>query len=176
MIRLHGKTFTLSALSLTILFAGNGVARAQDVRTDSMGYVGGLLGISSVSDNVGTGIGYGVHAAYFFQEFWGVGAFIRGGNHNNGISSFFFGGEALYRFAEVVKGMQVGAIVGGGKFTAGGFTGNTAIAFGGKISYDYPLSRDQPITAGIDFSLVFTKPGDQTLTVWTPLVSLKWWL
>jgi hypothetical protein len=90
--------------------------------------VSALLGWSSVSDNVGSGIAFGVAGSYFFRADWGMGAFLRAGNHSNDINSFFWGFEGLYRPVELVSGFTVGASLGSGKFTAQNLSGDSRSA------------------------------------------------
>ena len=83
---------------------------------------------------MGTGIGYGLNGGLFLTDHFGVGAFIRGGNHDRGITSFFYGAEALARFAAVMPGLHFGASIGSGKFSAGGFSGSSSFTWGVKAA------------------------------------------
>lgn len=150
---------------------------ADTITSSKQGFVGGLLGFVTANNNVGSGLGYGLNGAYFLSPYprIGVGAFIRGANHDNGVTSFFMAGEALLRLSGYLEGLHVGIILGSGKFSAGGFSGNSSIAYGIKGAYDFPISTSYPLTLGADLSLAFTSPGSSTITVFNALGSLKWW-
>jgi hypothetical protein len=173
--------FSLRKAAITVFFALNcTLASAQtnassSAQSEDRGYLGGLLGISSVSQNVGRGLGFGLEGTVYFTEYLGVGAFVRRASHDNGITSFFYGAEGLFRLAHILPRLQVGFIVGAGKFTAGDVSGRSAIAYGTKAAFDVPLTQSQPLTVGLDLSLVFTKPGTEQLTVFTPVATVKYW-
>lgn len=173
------KVLTPMLLAAASLMGTSGLSTSGLAATGTLeghpGFVGGLLGLSSVNNNVGTGIGWGLNGGYFFHENWGVGAFIRGGNHDNGITSFFLGAEALYRLTTFVPGIHLGATLGSGKFSAGGYSGTNNFTYGLKIAYDHLISDTYPITLGADLELLFTKPANDTLTVFNPVVTAKWW-
>jgi hypothetical protein len=167
--RLNRVWFGMTALAL--LLTGASESRAQH---SNHRFVSAQLGISSVNNDIGSGIAFGVEGAYFPRPEYGGGAFLRAGNHSNDITSFFFGVEGLYRPAMFVEGLTLGATLGSGKFTAQGLSGDSALAFGLKGAYDYRLLT-QPISLGLDLSVTWCKPGDSMLTTVSPLLTAKWW-
>jgi len=134
-----------------------------------------LLGIASVDNNVGTGIGFGVQGGYFFHDSWGVGAYYRNGNHDNSINSNLFIGEFLYRFTSMLNGLQLGANLGWADFSANG-NGDGALAFGGKVAFDYSISQSIPLSIGLDVPILFTEPGTTTFVLFAPQATLRYWL
>jgi hypothetical protein len=167
--RLNRNWIGLTALIL--LFAGAHTTFAQE---PNHRFVSAQLGLSSVNNDIGSGVAFGVEGAYFPRPEFGGGAFLRAGNHSNDITSFFFGVEGLYRPAMFVEGVTLGATLGSGKFTAQGLSGDSALAFGLKGAYDYRLLT-QPISLGLDLSVTWCKPGDSMLTTVSPLLTAKWW-
>jgi hypothetical protein len=157
---------------LAMLLAAATPAQAEDAPTNR--FVSAQLGLSSVNNDIGSGVAFGVEGAFFPQPEYGGGAFLRAGNHSNDITSFFFGVEGLYRPSLFLEGITLGATLGSGKFTAQGLSGDSALAFGLKGAYDYRLVS-QPISLGIDLSVTWCKPGDTTLTTVSPLLTAKWW-
>ena len=137
-------------------------------------FVSAQLGVSSVNNDIGSGVAFGVEGGLFPWEDWGAGAFLRAGNHSNDITSFFFGIEGLYKASLLVNGLTLGATVGSGKFTSQGLSGDSALAIGIKAAWDYHLSS-QPISLGGDLSVTWCKPGDSMLTTVAPLLTAKWW-
>lgn len=140
------------------------------------GYVGGLLGFSSASDNVGTGIGFGVQAGYFAFENFGLGAYLRAANHSGdpAPSTFILTAEGLYRFVDILPGLHLGLELGSAKLSTPGAS-DTSFAWGGKAAYDLTLSEEYPVTVGVDLNLVFSEIGTETLSIFTPMVSAKYW-
>jgi hypothetical protein len=132
------------------------------------------LGYSTVSDDIGSGIAFGIEAGAKVWNNWGLGAFLRAGNHSNDITSFFFGIEGLYHPDVILDGLTLGVTAGSGKFTAQGLSGDSAFAFGAKAAYDYHFSQ-QPVSLGVDLSVTWCKPGDTMLTTVSPLLTGKWW-
>ncbi|NDD91945.1 hypothetical protein EBZ37_07665 [bacterium] len=137
-------------------------------------FVGANLGITSVSNDVGSGVAFGIEGGYFFLPYLGVKGFLRAGNHSNDITSFFFGIDGLYRFNPELTGLSVGLSLGSGKFSADGMSGNSALAYGIKTVYDY-LLPNQNITLGAELSITWCEPGDTVLTNVSPLLTIKWW-
>ncbi len=167
-------THTLPLLVIGLLFWGitsatPGMAREQDPR-----FASAQIGMSSVSDDIGSGIAFGVEGGYFFHENFGAGAFLRAGDHSEDITSFFFGIEGLYRPTLPFDGLTLGATLGSGKFSAQNLSGDSAIALGLKAAFDYRLTS-QPISLGLDLSVTWCEPGDTTLTTVAPLLTAKWW-
>ena len=138
-------------------------------------FAGVQLGFTQVSNNVGTGIGFGAEAGYFFSGPFGVGLYIRHGNHSNNISSNFYGAEGFYKLDMLLSGLRAAAILGAGSFSSNGIGGNSAMEVGGKLAYDHSIPCEYPITVGADVGLTFTKPGDSMLTMFTPMLTAKWW-
>lgn len=167
--RLNRVWFGVSVLAA--LIAGTSASHAQQ---SNHRFVSAQLGISSVNNDIGSGIAFGVEGAYFPRPEFGGGAFLRAGNHSNDITSFFFGVEGLYRTTMFIEGVTLGATLGSGKFTAQGLSGDSALAFGLKGAYDYQLLT-QPISLGLDLSVTWCKPGDTMLTTVSPLFTAKWW-
>lgn len=144
-------------------------------------YIAGMLGVSSVSSQINTGPGYGLQAAYYFANPVGAGLFIQGGNHSKGVSSFLFGAQGLVHLHALLDGLQIGALLGLEKFSAGGISGTSSLAYGGKVAYDYKVSRNYPISLGVDVSYILTSKTDETrnisnsFAILTPLATAKFW-
>ncbi len=158
------------------------VRRVEAAETDFKNvYVAGMLGVSKVSNQIDTGPGYGLQAAYYFANPVGAGLFIQGGNHSKGVSSFLFGAQGLVHLHSVLDGLQLGALLGLEKFSAGGISGTSSLAYGGKVAYDYKVSRNYPISLGIDISYTLTSKTDETrntsksFAILTPLATAKFW-
>ena len=162
-------SITLLALALVLL---EGRQSQADVKSPR--FASGQIGLSSVNNDVGSGVAFGIEGGYFMYENWGLGAYLRAGNHSNDITSFFFGIEGLYRNPIPLGGLTAGLTLGSGKFTAQGLSGNSALAYGVKAAYDYDLD-DQPISLGADLSITWCKPGDTMLTTVSHLLTAKWW-
>ena len=180
----------IRAIALGLL--ASATTNAADSNTGNQSYIGGLVGLSAVptdiksatattGPSVGSGVGYGLNGGYFFVPSVGLGAYIRGGNQDHGITSFFVGAEGLYRFADSLPGLQLGAAIGSGKFSGGGFAGYNNFTFGFKAAYDYPISSQYPLSLGIDLGLTWMSAtnslvGDSiTYTIWNPAATLKLW-
>ena len=170
------KTFkyfmTLGTIGLVALGSAQLVQAAGG---DKDIFVGALIGLTDVSNNVGTGLGFEAEAGYFFLDPFGFGIYVRRGNHTADITSVFYGGEFFYRLNMVLQGLRAGAILGAGSFNANGVGGNSALEIGFKGAYDYFLPIDLPISIGADIALTWTKPGDSTLTMFTPMLTGRWW-
>ena len=144
-------------------------------------YVAALIGVSSVSNQVNSGPGYGLQAAYYFANPFGAVLFLQGGSHEKGVTSFLVGGQALYNLQVLLQGLQVGALLGLEKFSAGGITGSQSLAYGGKVAYDYRISAQYPISLGIDVSYLLTAKADNirktssNFAILTPLATAKLW-
>lgn len=158
--------------TLGLLLAAAPMAKAEEAPNNR--FVAAQLGFSSVNNDIGSGIAFGVEGAFFPQPEYGGGAFLRAGNHSNDITSFFFGIEGLYRPSALLDGITIGATLGSGKFTAQGLSGDSALAFGIKGAYDHRLVN-QPVSLGFDLSVTWCKPGDTMLTTASPLLTAKWW-
>jgi hypothetical protein len=139
-------------------------------------YVGGLLGVASVDQERGSGVGYNLQGAHYFFGMFGAGLFIHGGSHTQGLSSFFYGAQALFRPLSILPRLQLGALLARGRFSAGGISGTLNPAYGAKAAYDVALSDHYPITAGLELSVLSTTPNDKTFLIFSPLASLKLWL
>lgn len=142
------------------------------------GYVQGILGLSSIDNNVGTGVAYGVQAGYFFgggDSNLGLGGFMRGANPSNNVTSFLMGGELLYRPDSTLPGLQLGFDFGSGKFSVGGVSGKTSFAYGVQGGWDFRLSPAYPFTAGLNLSFLFITPVDTTYLITTPTATMKVW-
>lgn len=152
------------------------LTHGAELITGTRGYVGGMLGLPSVNEGIGTGLGFGFNGAYFLPQRpnWGLGAFFRGADHRQGVTAFFYGVEGLYRFADVLPGLLVGVVLGSGKFTLDGVPGNRAFTYGFKAAYDYPISRT-PVTVGVDASVNWLKPGNTVLNVFNPMITIRYW-
>jgi hypothetical protein len=163
------------AVVVALALASSGGAHGAEVKRGLNGFVGGLLGASAVNEGVGTGVGFGLNGGYFFSGAFGMGALLRASNHGRDVSSFFLALQGLFRFADVLPGLYLGASLGSGKFTFLDQEGNTALAYGAKAAFDYPISRDQDVTIGIDLDVMFTEPGVSLLSVFSPMLTAKWW-
>lgn len=174
--RFRRSSLKLGILALVMISAPSISLAAPDVGNKvPLGYLGGMLGLSSVNNGVGTGLGFGLQGAYFLNEKWGVGAFLRAANHNANISSFFYAAQALYRLDDFVPHLLAGGTLGAGRFSFSGNTGNSALLLGLLLAYDHPVSTQHPITVGGEFSVGFTEPGSTMLTILSPMVTAKWW-
>lgn len=168
-------TAVCSSVLCTFPKTGYGVPIKEDVTAS----VSPFIGLSTASDNIGSGVGYGVEGTYFIRDSVGVGAFLRSANHDLGISSFFFGGQGIYRFTRALEGLQLGVLLGSGKFTRvendikQSF--NNAFAYGAKAAYDVPITKRRDVTVGADLNLLFFKPGSDTVRLITPTVMAKYW-
>ncbi len=161
-------------LALSVCGSIGSDARAENVRAD--GFVGGLLGVSSANKNIGTGIGFGLNAGYFFHTNFGVGAFLRSANHDHDISSFFVGAEGLFRFTDTLPGLHLGVILGSGKFSNPAVDSSNSFAYGAKITYDYLLSTTVPgVSVGVDLSWMLTEPVNEVITTFSPMITGKFW-
>lgn len=159
------------ALGLLVAIPASGA----EVKRGLDGYIGGLLGASSVNQGVGTGVGFGLNGAYFFSDYFGIGAGLRAANHDRDVSSFFFAAQGLFRFADVLPGLHLGASLGTGRFSFLDQEGDTAFAYGLKAAFDYPVAQNESVTLGIDLDVTFTEPGISLLTVFSPMLTAKWW-
>lgn len=135
-------------------------------------YVGGLLGLSSVSDDIGTGIAYGVNAGYIFFRPWGIGAVVRGGNHDQGITSFLIAGELLYE-GLLVPGLAVALDIGSAKFSGAGYPGEMEFAAGARVGMDFAPLAEQAVTVGGEAGLLFSEPGSTFVQMFHLLASVK---
>lgn len=150
------------------LWALSAPCHAAGVTTEGRLYAGGILGVSWIPTEtrpvgtsqstpgtaVGTGVGYGLQAGYFLSRNVGAGAFIRSGNHDRGISPFFYGLEGLYRFTSLLPGLHAGLDLGSGRFSAGGFKGKRNLAYGARVAHDIPISLEYPLTIGLDLGVL----------------------
>lgn len=151
------------------------VTHAAEFRQDSKGYAGAMLGLSSVDNGVGTGLGFGLDAGFFLNDSWGVGAFLKSANHDHDVTQFTYAAEGIYRVA-MFPGLSAGAMLGASKFSQGDAPNNGFnITFGLKAAYDFPVSTSYPITVGADLAVNWVKPADTMLTVFTPFLTAKWW-
>ncbi|MBU6375947.1 MAG: hypothetical protein KGQ59_08135, partial [Bdellovibrionales bacterium] len=137
-------------------------------------FVGINLGSSSVSDDVGSGPAFGLEGGALILPHLGLRGFLRAGSHSDDITSFFFGFDILYRFSESLTGFSTGASLGSGKFSSGGASGNSALAYGAKALYDYQIPTTH-VTLGGDLSMTWCKPGNTTLSNVSPVLTAKWW-
>lgn len=169
---------TLAALAVSVLlsfaqtpdaFAKAGAAGLLDAS------VGGLIGYSSASENGGGGIGYGLNAAYFFSGPIGAGASLKTGNHDNGVTSTTVSAEGLYRLDVLVPGMIGGVALGASKFSGSAFAGDYKLSVGPKLAIDQLISASYPVSLGGEASVLFTEPGDTTITLLHVVAALKFW-
>ncbi|MEW6056465.1 MAG: hypothetical protein AB1540_07605 [Bdellovibrionota bacterium] len=135
------------------------------------GYFGGALGISSASEEVGTGLGFGGELAFFPQQYFGLGALYRGGNHGEP-SSDLFAAQLLLR---PTPPFTLSFILGAQKLSDAGINADTTFAYGAKAGYDFQLGNSI-FSVGPNIDLVFYKPGAETVSNVNVLALLKTWL
>lgn len=172
------KTTVSSKIGLLLgltLFALAQPLAASAAQNFPPAFAGALLGYSTASDNLGGGFGIGVNGGYFLDNGWGAGAFLKSGNHDNGVNSFAFGAEAMYKFVGFLPGLSAGAQLGSIKFSGSNFEGDYNIAIGGKVAYDYMISGTYPISLGGELSILFSEPANEGVSLTHFLVAAKFW-
>lgn len=168
---LRGKTASLFIGIITLFTAS--VAGAQGGGELPPWYVGGFVGYNGVSSGIGGGLGFGVELGYEFARPWGAGLFLKSGNHDNGITSFMFGAEALYQLDMLLPGLMAAGDIASVKFSGGGYDGNYDLGLGARIAYDAPIAGNMPFTVGGQLGLLFTQPINDWVTVFHALVGVK---
>lgn len=165
-MKIAKEVLLLSVLSIAPCWA------ASD---SSSGFLGGSIGLGTVSSGAGPGLGFGLEGVYFGDHNLGIGALLDSYNHGSGVTSFTFGGEIRYRLEPLIPGLSVAGVIGSTKFSGGSFTGEHSLIAGGKLSYDYRFSGASPVTVGADFGMLFTEPVNDSLTVYQLAATAKFW-
>jgi hypothetical protein len=148
----------------------------QPTHADMIGtYFGTGIGLTSVSGNIGRGLGYGLNAGYFLTPNWGVGAFIRSSSHDRGVTLMSFGAEGVYQLQDFFPGMTFGLTAGEAKFSGGSFDGNYHFMAGPKLYYEIYAPTNYPITLGIDGGLLWSKPATDILSIVHAFLTFKFW-
>ncbi|MBC7691321.1 MAG: outer membrane beta-barrel protein [Methylotenera sp.] len=178
------KVFTpvrSSVMALTALCLCSAPAARADIQGGKSNvFVGAMLGITSANQSFGTGIGFGINGGYFFDPAFGIGANLKQANFDNNLSATLVAVEGLYRVGEA-PGLHLGVDLGTAKFSTGsigpfaGSTSSTSFAYGLKAAYDYVMSYPSNFSLGADLSVMLTKPGTETITIFNPMATAKIW-
>lgn len=145
-------------------------------------FFGGLLGLSSINNDVGLGLGYGVEGGFYFKNNQlGLGAFLEGGRHGDATSSFFMGFKGLYRLTSLADGLHAGVILGRGRFLAPNDAGAItvrpfAFTYGVELGYDWFPWESRAISLTGNLKFMAFSPGETTNIVVSPVIVAKIWL